>query len=364
MKPRLLLLFLFLPLMAGAQTYTYSTLANFPPSAELGPNDPESPLLLDQQGNLYGTSQAGGLDNDGTVFKVTPAGDVITLHGFNGTDGQRPVSGLARDRENNLYGTTVNGGSFTFYGTVYKLAPDGTETVLYSFPGKYPYGNYPIEPVVLDPAKNVYGVSTFSDNNFNTSGGAIFKLTAAGNFTIRYKFCAFEPCPNGDGPSALVLDKAGNLYGATGGGGANLAGNVFELTTARELNILYSFPQGDGLPKGPLVRSGDNFFVASQTAIYRVSVTGGGSVFYTFPSGVHPYRQIVIDSAGNIYGTTDAQTVFKIAPDGTETTIFTGSQSQPVGAAVTPDSLGNLYGPTGQFTGTNQTGTIFKLTKN
>lgn len=364
MKSRLLLLFLLLPLMAGAQTYTYSTLANFPPSSDLGPNDPESPLLMDQQGNLYGTSQSGGLNNDGTVFMVTPGGDVTTLHSFDGSDGQRPVSGLARDRENNLYGTTASGGSFTWYGTVYRLAPDGTETLLYSFPGKYPFGNYPIYPVVLDPRNNLYGVTTFTDNNFNTSGGAIFKLTAAGKFTIRYQFCDFLPCPNGDGPSALVLDKAGNLYGATGGGGANNAGNVFELTTTRQLKILYSFPLADGLPKGPLVRSGNNFFVPTQTAIYKVSVTGGGSVFCTFPSGVHPYRSIVMDSAGNIYGTTDAETVFKIAPDGTETTIFTGSTSQPVGPAVILDSLGNLYGPTGQYTGANQTGTIFKLTKN
>jgi len=364
MKSRLLLVLLLLPLMAGAQTYTYSTVANFPPSSDLGPNDPESSLLMDQQGHLYGTSQSGGLNNDGTVFKVTPGGDVITLHSFDGSDGQRPLSGLARDSENNLYGTTANGGAFTFYGTVYKLAPDGTETVLYSFPGKFPYGNYPIYPVVLDPAKNIYGVTTFTDNNFNTSGGAIFKLTAAGNFAIRYQFCALLPCPNGDGPSALVLDKAGNLYGANGGGGASGAGNVLELTTARQLKILYSFPLSDGLPKGPLVRSGDNFVLATQTAIYRVSVTGGGTVFYTFPSGIHPNRPIVIDSDGNIYGTTDVQTVFKIAPDGTESTIFTGSQSQPIGASVILDSVGNLYGPTGQFTGTNQTGTIFKLTKN
>ncbi len=363
MKSKLLLLVLLLPLMAGAQTYTYSTLANFPASSDLGPSDPTSPLLIDQQGNLFGTSQAGGVNNDGTVFMVTPAGDITTLHSFDGSDGQTPISGLAWDSANNLYGTTVRGGAFSFYGTVYKVAPDGTETVLYSFPGKYPYGNNPILPVVLDSHNNAYGVTTFSDSNLNVSGGATFSVTPAGKFTVRFQFCSLLPCPNGDGPSALILDKAGNLYGATGGGGANDSGNVFELTTSRQLNILYSFPFSDGLPKGPLVRRGNNFFVRAQTAIYKVSVTGGGSLFYAFPSGIHP-TSLVMDAAGNMYGTTDAETVFKIAPDGTESTIFANAGSQPIGSSVILDGAGNLYGATGQFTGANQTGSIFKLTKN
>ena len=100
-----------------------------------------------------------------------------------------------------------------FYGTVYKAAPDGTETVLYSFPGKYPYGNNPILPVVLDSHNNAYGVTTFSDKNLNVSGGATFSVTPAGKFTVRFQFCSLLPCPNGDGPSAMILDKAGTFTG-------------------------------------------------------------------------------------------------------------------------------------------------------
>ncbi len=363
MKPRLLFLFLLLPLLAGAQTYTYSTIVYFGPASEGGPFYPISEPLMDAQGNFYGTTEAGGEFNLGTVFKVTPSGDATVLHSFNGADGQLPESDLVRDSHNNLYGTTVQGGAYTYYGTIFKVAPDGTETVMYSFPGTFPDGGNPRgAPGVLDNAGNLYGTTVYAGNNFNYDGGSIFKLAPNGRFTLLYHFCNQGACPNGDDPGVSIIDKAGNLWGVTAGGGANSSGNVFMLTPAGQLTVVYSFPCCVAGPVGPLLSSGNNFYVATNTSIYKVTTTGVGSVFYTFPAHTHPNGQLAIDSAGNLYGTTDSETVFQITPEGVETTIFTGTDSEPIGGSVILDKAGNLYGTT-PSAGQYFAGSIFELTK-
>ena len=189
MKPGLLFLFLLFPLLAGAQTYTYSTIVYFGPASEGGPFFPIAQPLMDTQGNFYGTSEGGGTFNLGSVYKVAPDGAVTVLHSFNGTDGQLPESDLARDGQNNLYGTTVQGGAHIYYGTIFKVAPDGTETVLYSFPGTFPDGSNPRGSLILDAAGNIYGLTPYTDNNFNSNGGSIFKLAPDGTFTLLYQFC-------------------------------------------------------------------------------------------------------------------------------------------------------------------------------
>jgi uncharacterized repeat protein (TIGR03803 family) len=364
MKSRLLFLFLLLPLLAGAQTYTYSTIVYFGPASEGGPFFPITQPLMDAQGNFYGNSEAGGTFDLGTVFKVTPGGVVTVLHSFNGADGQLPESNLARDSQNNLYGVTVLGGKYG-RGTVYKVAPDGTETVLFSFPGTFPDGGAPRTPLILDAAGNIYGITIFADNNFDYNGGSIFKLAPDGTFTLLYQFCnPAGTCANGEDPTSLIMDKAGNLWGATAAGGANTSGNVFMLTPQGHLRVIYSFPCCiDGQPVGYLARSGNNFYVATRSSIYKVTAAGVGSVLYTFPANTHPDGLLTIDSAGNLYGTTDSDTVFKIAPDGVGTTIFTGTTSEPVGGSVILDKAGNLYG-TAQSAGQYFAGSIFKLTPN
>jgi len=363
MKSRLLFLFLLLPLLAGAQTYTYSTIVYFGPASEGGPFFPIAQPLMDKQGNFYGTSEGGGTFNLGTVYKVAPDAAVTVLHSFNGPDGQDPLSNLARDSHGNFYGTTLQGGAHTYYGTIFKVAPDGTETVLYSFPGTFPVGGNPEGgALTLDAAGNIYGITTFS-MNFNYNGGSIYKLTPDGTFTLLYQFCNQGPCPNGDDPTGLIMDKAGNLWGATAGGGANSSGNVFMLTPKGHLKVIYSFPCCVDGPVGPLAKSGSNFYVATRSSIYKVTAAGVGSVLYTFPANTHPYGLFNIDSAGNLYGTTDSETVFKITPDGVETTLFTGTESELVGGSVILDKAGNLYG-TAQSAGQYFAGSIFKLTPN
>lgn len=146
MKLRLVFLCLLVPLLASAQTYTASTLASFPPNTGTNPVYPGD-VTLDSDGNLYGTSSggtaSGTLFPNGTIFKVSRSGELTVLHDFDGTDGSDPRTGITRDAKGNLYGTTFSGGAFQYYGTIYRLAPDGTETVLYSFPNAFPKGTTP-----------------------------------------------------------------------------------------------------------------------------------------------------------------------------------------------------------------------------
>lgn len=109
----LLTLLLLLPLAAGAQTYTYSTLVDLPSASSLGPVNPNG-IIIDDHGNLYATSEGGGTNcapnGCGTVFVVSPAGVISVLHNFSGPDGSSPRSGVTRDAAGNLYGTTYTGG--------------------------------------------------------------------------------------------------------------------------------------------------------------------------------------------------------------------------------------------------------------
>jgi uncharacterized repeat protein (TIGR03803 family) len=196
---------------------------------------PESPLLLDGAGNLYGTTYYGGLVNCnplgnevgcGIVFKLSPSGKETVLYRFaGGTDGGNPVGGLVRDSQGNLYGTTSLGGAYN-QGTTYKLDASGNETILHSFSG--PDGLEPTAGLILDGAGNLYG--TTSGGGTNGGGGTIFKLDASGTETVLY---SLNGTTDGyDVHAGLVMDAEGNLYGTAHFGGAPVGGygTVFELT--------------------------------------------------------------------------------------------------------------------------------------
>jgi uncharacterized repeat protein (TIGR03803 family) len=252
---------------------------------------PEAGLLFDGAGNLYGTTVSGGTYTYGTVFELIPqAGGGWTenvLHSFgNGTDGANPT-GLIADGAGNLYGTTVGGGYGS--GTVFELTPQAgggwTEKVLYSFSNGSD-GGYPYAGLIFDGAGNLYG--TTSEGGFYTSG-TVFELTpqAGGGWTeqVLHSF----NYRNGDGVNpyaGLIFDGAGNLYGTTSGGGTYGGGTVFELTPQAgggwTENVLNSFGNGTNgaSPTGSLVADGaGNLYGATSGG----GTYGGGTVFEIIP---------------------------------------------------------------------------------
>jgi len=203
--------------------------------------NPQSPLIRDSAGNLYGTTRVGGASNQGVVYKLDATGHEMVLYSFTGgADGAHPYAGLILDSAGNLYGTTYRGGPANA-GVVYKVDVAGFETVLYAFTGSADGGN-PYAGVIRDSAGNLYGTAHNGGiNPFGTGGlGVVYKVDATGHETVLYS------CPGGadDGcryPVAGVIhDSHGNLYGTTAEGGPGClygCGVVFKLnlTTCQAL---------------------------------------------------------------------------------------------------------------------------------
>ncbi|MGO8794836.1 MAG: choice-of-anchor tandem repeat GloVer-containing protein [Candidatus Sulfotelmatobacter sp.] len=238
---------------AGQETVLYSFCA----SSCLDGQAPEAGLVRDAAGNLYGTTGGGGTHSDGTVFKVDTTGKETVLYNFcstggtSCTDGNFPFAGLIEDAAGNLYGTTERGGANN-KGTVFKVDAAGTETVLYSFcsvGGTSCTDGYSPEAGVIEDAEgNLYGTTLLgganTSINFGFDSGTVFKLDTTGKETVLYSFCSVggANCTDGFGPAAgLIQDAAGNLYGTTGSGGAGGDGTVFELNTTGQETVLYSF---------------------------------------------------------------------------------------------------------------------------
>jgi uncharacterized repeat protein (TIGR03803 family) len=248
-------------LMAASMAQTAS-----PPSFGLlyqfksgrGGSSPYSSLILDAQGNLYGTTMIDGAYSYGTVFKISPQGKETVLHSFTGTggDGATPVAPLIMDAAGNLYGTTEYGGLFGYAcgpngcGTVFKIDSSGKETVLYRFTGVAGDGMNPEQGLVRDSKGNLYG-TTFQGGTYDTSGnsyGIVFKIAPSGKEALLHSFNPTQP-PYDDGGwplgGSLVRDSTGNLYGTTYIGGLGSLGTVFKLLPNRQINILHSFFGGD-----------------------------------------------------------------------------------------------------------------------
>ena len=183
--------------------------------------NPYSGLIRNAAGDLYGTTYRGGAQRAGVVFKVAPDGIETVLHAFTGgTDGGHPYAGLIRDRAGTLYGTTIHGGTRDM-GVVFKVAPDGTETVLHSFTGSD--GANPYASLIGDTAGNLYGTTTKGGAG---NRGVIFRLAPDGTETVLHAFHS----QGGILPwASLIIDKSGNLYGTAFKGGANKYGTVFRL---------------------------------------------------------------------------------------------------------------------------------------
>jgi len=285
-----------------------------------GTTDGDSPfgqLIMDSAGNLYGTTAGGGANGGGTVFEITPAGTEHVLHSFVGgtTDGQQPIAGLVVDSAGNLYGTTEYGGT-NDDGTVFEITSAGTERVLHSFVGGATDGQQPIAGLVMDSAGNLYGTTSFGGES---DDGTVFKIDAAGTESVVYSFKGGTT--DGKVPDAgVIMDSAGNLYGTTSMGGANGDGTVFEITAAGTESILHSFdgyPTDGQLPwAGLTMDSAGNLYGTTTEGganddgtVFKVSAAGTESILYSFKGGTAdgqgPFSSLVIDGFGNLYGTTE-----------------------------------------------------------
>jgi len=228
---------------------------------------PDATLIPDGAGNFYGTTANGGIQGCfvsfgcGVIFKLDATNKETVLYEFtDGSDGKSP-SGLIADAAGNLYGTTYDGG-VNGKGCVYKFDTSGKFTVLYSFTGGADSDN-PNGHLVLDEEGNIYG--TTNGGLFETPGfGLVFKLDTAGKFTVLH---SFTEATDGEYPNSLVRDAAGNLYGVTFGGGTNLGcyygscGTVFKLDPSNNKTVLHNFALGDGqLPNSLTMDKAGNLY--------------------------------------------------------------------------------------------------------
>jgi uncharacterized repeat protein (TIGR03803 family) len=400
----------------SAVAQTERALYSFGGLLDVNGSSPQAALAFDAAGNLYGTTKYGGsfsFEGElgyGTVFELSPtAGGGWTetvLHSFNddGVDGVAPESALVLDAAGNLYGTTYSGGAHD-YGTVFELSPMAgggwSETILHSFnnPGD---GYAAVAGLVLDSAGNLYG-TTVEGGRYNS--GTVFELSpaAGGVWTEKILHHFASSSVDGSGPLAgVTMDAAGSLYG-TSGGGAYGAGAVYEIsrTTGTE-KVLHSFSntskEGFSPMGGVILDAKGNLYgttavggatqhcgvqrcPAPYGTVFELMPNAGGSwsvkVLHTFlgngKDGTIPEASLVFDAAGNLYGTTISGgssgygTVFKLAPSAggswTETVLYswgdTPSDDAPR-AGLILDSAGNLYGTTPGDSSGN--GAVFEIT--
>ncbi len=316
-------------------------------------------MVFDQSGNLFGATYYGGSSGWGTAFELSPASngqwDETVLWNFTGgTDGKSPGTGVILGKAGRVYGVSAFTDGFVgpLHGSVFELTPGGNHSWTEATIAKFPYADSggPLGNLVSDVAGNLYGTANYGGaHGYGTAYEVQPSNKNGWKETILYSFAS--GLSSGSGPSSLLFDAAGNLYGETAQGGSHGAGLVFELSPSSNggwtEKDLYSFRAGN--------------------------------------DGAQPYGGLIFDGAGNLYGTTkyggnaecgsSCGTVFKVTPGAngqwTETVLYRfagGSDGQNPLAGLIFDSAGALYGTT-KLGGVQQVypckangcGTVFKL---
>jgi uncharacterized repeat protein (TIGR03803 family) len=288
---------------------TLTTLYNF--CSQTSCTDGAGPwggLIQATDGNFYGTTQNGGANTAGcggygcgTVFKVTPSGTLTTLYNFcsriNCRDGANPDAGLIQATDGSLYGTTQSGGANNL-GTVFRFTPSGTLIALHSFAGTD--GSAPYGALIQASDGNLYGTTQSDGAN---SGGTIFEITPGGTLTTLYNFCAQANCMDGGDPSGtLVQATDGTFYGTTQGGGTLEFGTIFSLSVGL-------LPFVETLPTSGRVGTDVKILGTNLTGSTSVTFNGAAATFTvvssseitaTVPSGAATGKVEVVTSGGTL----------------------------------------------------------------
>jgi uncharacterized repeat protein (TIGR03803 family) len=295
-------------------------------------------LTLDARGTIYGLTEQGGIANGGTAYRFRN-GKMKVLHSFGvGSDSSWPQSGLLLQPDGSLVGTANQGGGAGCSqsggcGTIFRLAPDGTETILHAFAGGTADGAGPTGTPVRDLAGNFYGTTSYGGQ---LNKGTVYKIAPAGTESLLYSFTYTASNPY----QGLTLDKHGNLFGTTELGSPYNSGAVFKIDTESQESIVYD------LSKGPGKGVGLTGFLADRKGnLYGTLFVGGGNQTgdCSYPGGCGAF--------------------FFLDPRTGQSTLlhgFGGSDGQNPYSGVITDGHGNYYGTT-MWGGANNNGTIFKI---
>jgi uncharacterized repeat protein (TIGR03803 family) len=315
-----------------------------------------------RDGNLYSTSQDGGRYGFGTVFQLSPAGQVKVLYSFqNKSDGAYPNSGLTLGTDGSLYGTTPAGGSVG-YGLVFKITTSGQFKVVHNFNGNTE-GAPADSPPIQGTDGNFYG--TVSDGG-NAVFGTVYEMTPVGKLTVLYTFGGSVRYP-----VALTLGIDGNFYGTfLGGTGTNVNGGVFKITPRGKFTVLHSFNDTDGHnPMGAIIQATDGNFYGTtrsggssgQGVVYKMTPAGVLTDLHSFANDTHgfaPFAGLAQATDGKLYGVTTTNpgasfgVLFQISTTGTyaDLVLFTNTTGKYPGAdpqvSLFQHTGGTLYGDT------------------
>ena len=375
-----------------AQAQTYTILHSFTGAPD-DATEPNGDLVQDASGNLYGTSWRGGTNDLGAVFKLDTGGTVTILHNFTGAaDGSHPEGGLFQDPTGNLYGTTTAGGS-NGLGTVFELDTNNVVTSLHSFKGGAD-GAQPFSRLVSISGE-LYGVTQSGGiTGSSCNCGTIFKVSKGGKETVLHRFAIGT---DGESPQGVIRDAAGNLYGVARYT-SEAYGTVFKLDAAGVFTVLFAFNDpGEGMyPVGRLIRdTNGNIHGVTQAGgtanctgvVYRLDTSGQEEMEHCFSRGVNGDLPLagLLDVGGALYGTTysggystcgyDCGVFFQLSKTGQYAVIHrfagaaAGDGEDSESGGLTLGSDGSIYGTTrhggtgictnGSFPGC---GVIFKYT--
>ena len=350
----------------SAQAQSFKVLYNFDGASHGG--DPYASLARDAAGNLYSTvDYGGGTSYAGGVFKVAPDGTETMLYNFTGgADGAYPFSSVVRDSKGNLYGTTSQGGSDNA-GVVFKVDPSGTETVLHNFTGGAD-GVIPTGGLVRDKAGNLYGTTS---QGGTSNDGIVFKISPSGKETILHTFTGSATDGKYPTYTTLLMDAQGNFYGVTEEGGSADGGILYKLSKTGKLTILHSFKGGttDGcnVLGTPFMDAAGNFYGTTSSCgthtlgtVWEVKKNGQERLLHSFAGGTsdgeYPLAGVVKDATGDLYGNTETGGASDVG------TVYRISNTGKFTLLHSFDGTDGKY-PYGSFA-QNSKGTIFGSTLN